>query len=649
MSAITGMINVHNKPISLEHVNSMMYSFRTFPSDDIQTITKDHVFLGCHAQWITPESVGEKLPYYHSMKKLAITADAIIDNRKELFEMLQIDSSLGKILPDSQVILLAYEKWGEACTKHLIGDFAFMIWDEKENKLFGARDFSGSRTLYYIHDKDTFAFSTIIETFFHLPFVDKKLNEEWLAEFIAIPNMVEAVDMNATVFQSIFQLPPAHCMTIKDGKLRLQRYCTIEVEECKLESNEEYEEAFREVFARAVSDRLRTNGEVGSHLSGGLDSGSVVSFAANMLKRKNKKLHTFSYIPEDDFTDWTDNYYVPDESPYIKETVDFVGNINGNFIDFKGISPLDEVDEFLNIMEMPYKFFSNSFWLRGFMEKASTKGIKLLLNGARGNHSISWGSMRLTYHYYVSLLKSLQWVNLNRELDYYCQNFRTGKKVMLPFIAKKAFPLLGCSLIRMNETSYEFPSFLNVDLAKKTNVYEKIQAYGMDISGAPVSNFKKYRKDYYNHLYVWNKSGVAGTKLSLRYGVWDRDPTNDIRVIKFCLAIPEEQYVTGGFERSIIRRATKNLLPDSVRLNMNRRGIQSADVIHRMAPHWESFMKEVKELRTSDSLAELIDATTLNKAITKLDTGPIPEHAHSDELKIVTRSLIINRFLKKNF
>ena len=89
-------------------------------------------------------------------------------------------------------------------------------------------------------------------------------------------------------------------------------------------------------------------------------------------------------------------------------------------------------------------------------------------------------------------------------------------------------------------------------------------------------------RQYYDQLYVWNKSGTVTTKMSLRYSLWDRDPTNDLRVIQFCLSIPEEQYVKNGMERSFLRRATKNLLPDSVRLNHYVRGIQAADTIHRM-------------------------------------------------------------------
>ncbi|WP_404445261.1 asparagine synthetase B [Sutcliffiella horikoshii] len=648
MSVITGIYNLNNEFLNINYGIRLMTEFEKYPSNSIQVWHNQTIFFGCHAQWITSESIGEKLPFYDHERKIVVTADAIIDNREELFEVLQVEYSLRKRMPDSQLIILAYSKWGEDLAKFLIGDFVFIIWDEKQQKLYGARDFSGSRTLYYYQDKEIFSFSTLIKPLLALPNYKKRLNHSWLAEFIAIPTLVEAADMTSTVYHSIHQVPPSHSITVTNGEVKLKRYCTINVDqELKLSSNEEYIEAFHEVFGRAVKDRLRTNGKVGSHLSGGLDSGTVVSFAADQLKKNNKKLHTFSYIPEADFEDWTSDYYVPDERPFIKETVNYVGNISDNYMSFPGASPLSEVDEFLDIMEMPYKFFENTFWLKGISEAASKQGISVMLNGARGNHSISWGSMRLNYDYYSTLLKQWRWIQLNHELTSFCTSFRTGKSVMVPFLAKRAFPALRALLTKQEEPSYPFPSFINPALAKSIKVYEKLQEFGMQGLGESVSDLNQYRSDYYRQLYPWNKSGVANTKLSLRYGVWDRDPTNDLRVINFCLSLPKEQYVLGGLERSFLRRATKNKLPNKVRLNQEHRGLQGADVIHRMKKDWGSFMQELKKMSNDSMLSELIDTKIIKNAISNLGNEPRQEMVVENDFKILTRSLILYRFLQK--
>lgn len=281
MSAIAGIIHFTNEPVSIEHGREVMSRLYKYPADDIQIWHKENAFLGCHAQWITPESVGEQLPFYNYEKQLAITADAIIDNRDELFEKLQVDYSDRKNMTDSELILLSYQKWGEAAPKYLVGDFAFMIWDEKKQTLFGARDFSGSRTLYFYRGEEKFTFCTIINPLFSLPYVEKKLNKQWIAEFLAIPVNFESVDPQLTVYKYIEQVPPSHTILVKEGEVKFSRYYTPTVGEMlNLKSNEEYEEAFREVYQSAVKARLRTHHQVGAHLSGGLDSGSVVSFVS---------------------------------------------------------------------------------------------------------------------------------------------------------------------------------------------------------------------------------------------------------------------------------------------------------------------------------------------------------------------------------
>lgn len=429
MSAITGIIHFNNEPVSIEHGTRLMSDLQKYPADDIQIWHKENAFLGCHAQWITPESVGEQLPFYNYEKQLAITADAIIDNRYELFEKLQVDYADRKNMTDSELILLSYQKWGEVAPKYLVGDFAFMIWDEKKQILFGARDFSGSRTLYFYRSENKFAFCTIIKPLFTLPHVEKKLNEQWIAEFLAIPVNFESVDAQLTVYKYIEQVPPSHTVLVKDGKVKFSRYYIPTAGKMlNLKSNEEYEEAFREVYQSAVKARLRTHHQVGAHLSGGLDSGSVVSFAAKDLRAENKKLHTFSYVPAEGFVDWTHRGRIADERPFIQSTVEHVGNIQDYYLELPERSPLSEIDDWLETMEMPYKFFENTFWLRGVYEKASQRDIGVLLSGQRGNWTVSWGPI---FDYQAMLLKKLHWIRFYRELHLYSRNIGVKNHVFL--------------------------------------------------------------------------------------------------------------------------------------------------------------------------------------------------------------------------
>lgn len=227
-----------------------------------------------------------------------------------------------------------------------------------------------------------------------------------------------------------------------------------------------YVEAFQNVFQQAVTARLRSHRPVGVQLSGGLDSGAIVSFAVKALRKENKQLSTFIYFPPADFPDFTPKHIMPNEWPFIKSTVEHVGNITDNYLDFEGKDSYSELDDILEIMEMPYKFFENSFWLKGMFEEAQTQGRGVILNGGRGNLSISWGS---AMDYYATLLKNLKWLRLVNELNQYSKNVGGNRLRRQPTFARVAFPIID-KIFPLNSI-YEFPMLINPDFANKTNVF----------------------------------------------------------------------------------------------------------------------------------------------------------------------------------
>ncbi|MDE5413808.1 lasso peptide isopeptide bond-forming cyclase [Alkalihalobacterium chitinilyticum] len=644
MSAIAGIYHLNNQPVSQEASIKIMSELSKFPADHIHTLSGEHFFLGCHAQWITSESVGETLPFYDWDRKLAITVDAIIDNRQELFDKLQVPYDNRKSMPDSHLILLSYDKWGEDSPKYLIGDFAFMIWDERKQMFFGARDFSGSRTLYYTYNQKKFAFCSTIEPLLTLPGIKGVLNDQWLAEFLAIAGMIDTADASITPFRDIHQLAPAHSITVKKSGTKLQKYCHFNTsEKLKLRSDGEYIEAFQDIFQKAVDSRLRTHLQVGAQLSGGLDSGSIVAFAANTLRQEGKTLHTFSYIPPSDFDDFTPRHLMPDERPFIRSTVQHVGGIKDNYFNFDGRDPYTEIDDFLDIMEMPYKFFENSFWLKGMFEKASEENIGLLLNGGRGNLTISWGA---AIDYYAILLKKFRWLRLMQELNYYSQNLGGARFRRLPLIAKTAFPFIN-ERLSVNH-SYTNPMLINPDFAEKIAVFSKLKEYGMDESGWFSSpNIYEQRVRHFEDDFHWNASNTLAAKLSMRYRLWKRDPTNDLRVVRFCLSLPEEQYVQKGLDRALVRRATDQLLPEKIRLNQKVRGVQGADWVHRLMPKWDRFMNDLHELVNDEISMNYLNRETVQSALESVRNGVSPEYVLNPDSKVLMRSLIVHKFIKK--
>ncbi|WP_217597202.1 asparagine synthase-related protein [Cohnella sp. GbtcB17] len=641
MSAITGCCRLEGYR-NVENIGgALMNALTPFPSDHRGFWYMDGIYLGCHAQWITPESIGEKAPLFDETKNLAVAADAILDNREELFDLLQLTSPLRRIVTDGELILLAYDKWGDESPRYLVGDFAYVIWDERKKRLFGARDYSGTRTLYYTQNLGMFAFCTLIQPLLALD--DRQaapLNEQWLAEYLANPGRIETMDVGSTVYRDVRQLPPHHSIAVENGKVRVRRYAEVEAQSLNhLRRDRDYVEAFADVLQKSVASRLRTFKQVGSYLSGGLDSGTVAGFAARTLAGEQKPLHTFSYIPADGFEDWTPANRLADERPYIRSTVEAVGNIRDQYLSFPGRSPYSELDKWLDMMEMPFKFVENAFWLSGIYEQAERENVGVLLNGGRGNYTISWGP---ALDYYALLLKRMRWIRLYGELKQYGSNRGIGRRRLLELVRQRAFPHPASS------AAGDIPAerLIHPDFAARTRIFERMAASGVYVPGKPPMTMIDARQRQFAEVGHWTNSGVSGTKLSIRHGLWYRDPTNDLRLARFCLGLPIGQFVREGMDRAMVRRATEGILPDRVRLNYKVRGVQGADGIYRMKPHWPAFVAELQRLCEDARMQSLVDTSYLRKAISN-NREPSPNTVFDGEFVKLMRSVVLYRFLKR--
>src|SRR2546427_256925 len=263
------------------------------------------VALGHGMLHTTPESLREQQPLVGTRGDLVLVADARIDNRGELCSLLPAPSDA----TDAELILAAYERWGEHCPEHLLGDFAFAMWDGRTQRLFCARDHFGVKPLYYHHRPSRlFAFASEIKGLLALPDVPRRLNETRVADYL-VPLLEDKV---ITFYEEIVRLPPAHRMVVSRDGVLIEQYWALDPErEIRMKSDAEYAEAFREIFTEAVRCRLRSAFPVGSMLSGGLDSSSIACVARELLAEDGGgKLHTFSAIfpdvPECDEREYID-------------------------------------------------------------------------------------------------------------------------------------------------------------------------------------------------------------------------------------------------------------------------------------------------------------------------------------------------------
>jgi asparagine synthase (glutamine-hydrolysing) len=303
MSGIVGLYHADGAPVDGRLLARMTRAMAYRGPDNQQTWSQGSIGFGHTLLKTTWQSEHEQQPC--QIEGLCIVADVRLDGRDELIERLESRSErlASRQLSDSELVLQAYRTWGEECVCHLIGDFAFAIWDGRAGRLFCARDHFGVKPFYYLHKRNTFAFSNTLNCLRLHPAVSDELNELAVADFLLFELNQ---DPTTTTFADVQRLPPAHTLTVSEGGAHIRRYWTLPIKRHVYRRPDEYVEHFKDLFDTSVRDRIRT-GCVAAMMSGGLDSPSIVATAKSLAGKTSPALelhaHTMVYdrlMPDDE-------------------------------------------------------------------------------------------------------------------------------------------------------------------------------------------------------------------------------------------------------------------------------------------------------------------------------------------------------------
>ena len=216
-------------------------------------------------------------PIFNKDKSKMIIYNGELYNYRELKEELEKLGYTFQTKTDTEVILLGYEEWGDELYNKLRGMFAFVIYDKKTHDLVGARDHFGIKPFYYYQNDDTFMFASEIKSFLEHPDFIKEVNTKSLKMFLIFQYNVK----RETFFKGVFKLNPGEYFHYKNGKLDINSYYELEYHnDGKDKSYEEIKSELKEVIEKSVyAHQLTSDVEVGSYLSGGVDSSYVASVA----------------------------------------------------------------------------------------------------------------------------------------------------------------------------------------------------------------------------------------------------------------------------------------------------------------------------------------------------------------------------------
>jgi asparagine synthetase B (glutamine-hydrolysing) len=376
MNAFAGFISLNSEPVNLEKIDSMASAMVGYVPDQKYIWGNSGARFAQVIRYNTPESFYEQPQenYAHDIR---------LDNRQEL--AVRLDIKLTDKIPDSQLVLKAYEYWGKNCLEYLRGDFAFAIWDPKSQELFCARDPMGQRLIYYdFRPGRYFAFATVVSGLRPA----KSVNQQKVRDFL---NLISPKP-EETFYQNIFRLKAGECLTLQQGQIKRKTYYVHgQLPIIRFKKDTDYLEAFLEIFGQAVKSRLRSGFPIGAHLSGGLDSSSVVALAARELP----KLITFSAFPPIGYQGFTRPNWNLDDTHYVEMLVAQYSNLESVYIRCESHDLFSGLDESYAYLDAPILNPCNRVWMHEIFEQAAQKSIRVLLTGAMGNATISWKGVTL--------------------------------------------------------------------------------------------------------------------------------------------------------------------------------------------------------------------------------------------------------------
>lgn len=547
MSAFLGIFNLNGKPVAEHDMQPALNFFGQFKNDGCALWTSGPIGFGHQMQAVTPESSQERLPL--TRDNLTITADARIDNRDDLFAALDIAHADRRTMTDNELILLAYRKWGDSCPERLIGDYAFAIWDERNQNVFCARDHIGVKPFYYYQTSEIFAFASDLRGLIALEGVRSEIDEAEIARYLLYQGPGYN-DNTYTFFKNIYKLPYAHKLTANRQAVRTSSYWTpTEYPEIRLASLDDYADALFDVIQQAVNSRLRTNLHVGAHLSGGLDSSAVAILANRTLKERDHQPDVFSWSPPPgDNSDQTEH-----------------GRINAMCLQ-EGLTPVyieSSVEHGrmmgkLDISLKPSYTASNEDLVQ---QKAVERGIGLMMSGWGGDETVSFNARGL----HAELFANRQWRQLEHHFGFHKARSprklagtarRFWKNAVVPTLPAPMYRFMSYRGLRNGNWTkpYINPDFLEYigpmirpsEPPKRETPGVKANQFGLFYSGHMTARMES-----------WASFG-------LEHGLTYVYPLVDRRVLEFIYAIPGHLHHEGGVNRHLYRYTMARIMPKGV-------------------------------------------------------------------------------------
>ena len=561
MSGIAGLIYTDGRSVAPGLLERMAAATPHLGIDGVDRWHDGPAGLVRFALHTTPEAVGEIQPHADRTSGDVLLFDGRLDNRDALRTALG-PGDPGPRVADGAIVLAAHHRFGDALPHHLVGDYAFAIWQPRRRRLFAARSPVGMRPFLWTRQQGLFAFASEPSTLVRGLDLPRRLNEGAIGEHLA----ARFVTDTDTFWDGIHRLPPGHALVLDDDDFRTWQWFSGPFEDQFHLSESDHVERFRALFDQALIAATRCQGRVAAQLSGGLDSSAVVCRIDQLVQGGHiagmVEAISARYPGE-----------ICDEGPWIAE-VEQQCHLQSAMVEG---APFDEASaarwcaETLHLPLRP----NTAGTVDAMCRHMTGRGIRVVLTGEGGDDWLA-GSRA----HWPDLLRRGRWPRLAREAGAMGKGWREPSRAARTLLAEALGPLVSKRrrerLLRPHlDFSHETPAWLSPDWANRIDLADRWAAAPQPPPLEHLYQAQRYRAYSLarRHINMDNAFSYAASQ-----GVELRHPLHDLRLTRFLMGAAGDMLRRGDSKKYLLREATRGILPEKIRQRTTKANI-SAPII----------------------------------------------------------------------
>lgn len=613
MSGIVALVGKRDQPIDEGMFANMLHLLQKRGPDNQAYWMEGRAALAHAALHTTHESKLEAQPSTLN-GRVWLTADARIDDRKTLIGKLQAKGYSASLdNTDDELILLAYAAWDIEFLDHVIGDFAFCLWDQEKGQLFCATDQFGVVPFFYKKLVDGIIASNSLNCVRAHPEVSNDLNDQAICDYLLFRMNTNPT---TTIFSNISKLPAGHCLLWKSGQLDIRRYWKPNNANYTRRSREEYLEEFERLLTAAVHDRLRANA-AGTHLSGGMDSTSIAALVAQAQNQDGAPVEVRGYTQTSNIT--------PNrlEAPFAQMVGEKL-NMPVKLITQDDAIPLFQSDYDQTGTLPPEPSFIRTDIGKHYILNDASALSRTLFAGFGGDPLLD------PQPQYQDVTGSrLQLLGMARDAWHHLHIHREAPRRII--LNQNLFPNLG----KRQAESAMAPDWLTESFISQENIGDRIADHS-----AASSSFIDRRRGMAEHalwrrIFDWHDPGFTGIATKVRF------PFFDVRLVNWAQTIPPSPW----FHRKyLLRQIMQGALPTEV---LGRpKTISPGNPLQQRLQEPDT-MLTLKSLLHTQELAKYVQAKALTE---KMDNGTHWTNATlKTAMRVASLGVWMQRYKKHEF